>query len=94
MTQTKLKILDLSRECVLFTGTLTGYTRSEAQKLVIDSGGKVLNYCSAAVTLLVVGVIDKGLFEKLTTHKLTWALKHEVRIIGETEFRQLINPSY
>ncbi|MFO1567278.1 BRCT domain-containing protein [Lactiplantibacillus plantarum] len=91
---TKLKVFDLRNECVLFTGTLTGYTRYEAQQLVIDSGGKVLNYCSTAVTLLVVGVIDKGLFEELTTHKLTWALKHEVRIIGETEFHQLINPSH
>lgn len=94
MMHAKLKVFDLRNECVLFTGTLTGYTRHEAQQLVVDSGGKVLNYCSTVVTLLVVGVIDKGLFEELTTHKLTWALKHEVRVIGETEFCQLIKHNY
>ncbi|KZU29597.1 hypothetical protein Nizo2535_2196 [Lactiplantibacillus plantarum] len=94
MTQTKLKIFDLSSECVLFTGTLTGYTRSEAQQLVLAAGGRVLNYCSSAVTLLVAGVIDKGLFEPPTTHKLTWALTHEIKIIGEAEFKQLIQNSY
>lgn len=69
---TKLKVSDLSNEYVLFTDTLTNYTRYEAQQLVID----------------------KSLFEELTTYKLTWALKHETRIIGETEFRQLIKPSH
>ena len=77
--QTKLEILDFSSECVLFTGTLTGYTRGEAQQLVLAAGGRVLNYCSSAVTLLVVGIIDKGLFELPTTHKLTWALTHEIK---------------
>ena len=93
MMQTKLKILDLSRECVLFTGTLTGYTRSEAQQLVLAAGGRVLNYCSSAVTLLVVGVIEKGLFEELTTRKLAWAQGKSIAIIGEAEFIQLIKRS-
>ena len=43
MTQTKLKIFDLSSECVLFTGTLTGYTRSEAQQLVLAAGSDVIS---------------------------------------------------
>ncbi|WP_436702871.1 BRCT domain-containing protein [Lactiplantibacillus plantarum] len=88
--QANREILDLSNECLLFTGTLTGYTRQEAQQLVIDAGGKVLNYCSQAVTLLVVGVIDKGLFEELTTRKLVWAQSKSIAIIGEAEFIQLI----
>ncbi|MCK3677963.1 hypothetical protein MJ875_14675, partial [Lactiplantibacillus plantarum] len=54
--QTKRKNFALTSECVLFTGTLTGYTRSEAQQLVLAAGGRVLNYCSSAVTLLVAGV--------------------------------------
>lgn len=94
MMQTKRKNFALTNECVLFTGTLTGYTRSEAQQLVLAAGGRVLNYCSSAVTLLVAGVIDKGLFEPPTTHKLTWALTHEIKIIGEDEFKQLIQNSY
>lgn len=92
--QTKRKNFALTSECVLFTGTLTGYTRSEAQQLVLAAGGRVLNYCSSAVTLLVAGVIDKGLFEPPTTHKLTWALTHEIKIIGEAEFKRLIQNSY
>lgn len=86
--------ITIEEQCVLFTGSLNTFTRKQAQQLVIDSGGRVLNYCSQAVTLLVVGVIDKGLFDELTTHKLTWALKHEIRIVGETEFRQLIKVSH
>ncbi|PJF05889.1 hypothetical protein CUJ85_10165 [Limosilactobacillus fermentum] len=72
MKRTGLQLLAFSNEIVLFTGTLTGYTRSEAQQLVLTAGGRVLNYCSSTVTLLVVGVIDKGLFEPPTTHKLTY----------------------
>lgn len=94
MKRTGLQLLAFSNEIVLFTGTLTGYTRSEAQQLVLAAGGHVLNYCSSAVTLLVAGVIDKGLFEPPTTHKLTWALTHEIKIIGEAEFKQLIQNSY
>ena len=94
MKRTGLQLLAFSNEIVLFTGTLTGYTRSEAQQLVLTAGGRVLNYCSSAVTLLVVGVIDKGLFEPPTTNKLTWALTHEIKIIGEAEFKQLIQNSY
>ncbi|GFF01386.1 BRCT domain-containing protein [Lactiplantibacillus plantarum] len=62
---------NIINECILFTGTLNSYTRSEDQQLVFAAGGRVLNYCSSAVTLLVVGVIDNGLFEPPTTHKLT-----------------------
>lgn len=93
MMQANREILDLSNECLLFTGTLTGYTRQEAQQLVLAAGGRVLNYCSSAVTLLVVGVIEKGLFEELTTRKLAWAQSKSIAIIGEAEFIQLIKRS-
>lgn len=61
---------------------------------MLATGGRVLNYCSSAVTLLVAGVIDKGLFEPPTTHKLTWALAHEIKTIGEAEFARLIQNNF
>ncbi|AOB21317.1 BRCT domain-containing protein [Lactiplantibacillus plantarum] len=84
------RAIRIEEQCVLFTGRLNTFTRKAAQQLVIDAGGKVLNYCSQAVTLLVVGVIDKGLFEELTTRKLVWAQSKSIAIIGEAEFIQLI----
>ena len=94
MMRTGLQLLAFRNEIVLFTGTLADCTRSEVQQLVLATGGRVLNYCSSAVTLLVAGVIDNGLFELPMTHKLTWALTHEIKIIGEAEFKQLIQNSY
>lgn len=88
------RAIKIEGQCVLFTGRLNTFTRKGAQQLVLAAGGHVLNYCSSAVTLLVAGVIDKGLFEPPTTHKLTWALTHEIKIIGEAEFKQLIQNSY
>ncbi|MBS0940905.1 BRCT domain-containing protein [Lactiplantibacillus plantarum] len=83
----------IEEQCVLFTGRLNTFTRKAAQQLVLAAGGRVLNYCSSAVTLLVVGVIEKGLFEELTTRKLAWAQGKSIAIIGEAEFIQLIKRS-
>lgn len=63
MMRTGLQLLAFRNEIVLFTGTLDDCRRSEVQQLVLATGGRVLNYCSSAVTLLVTGVIDNGLFE-------------------------------
>lgn len=87
------RAIRIEEQCVLFTGRLNTFTRKEAQQLVLVAGGRVLNYCSPAVTLLVVGVIEKGLFEELTTRKLAWAQSKSIAIIGEAEFIQLIKRS-
>ncbi|MBS0935682.1 BRCT domain-containing protein [Lactiplantibacillus plantarum] len=82
--------IKIEEQCVLFTGRLNAFTRKQAQQLVLVAGGRVLNYCASSVTLLVVGVIDKGLFEVPTTHKLTWAQSKVITIIGEEAFIRLI----
>lgn len=84
------RAIKMEEQCVLFIGSLNAFTRKQAQQLVLVSGGRVLNYCASSVTLLVVGVIDKGLFEVPTTHKLTWAQSKDITIIGEEAFIRLI----
>lgn len=86
----KNRRINLKQECVLFTGKMEKLTRSEAQQAVITLGGNVADYCSQNVTVLVAGVIDKGMFENLTTIKLMWAEKHGIRVMGEAEFEELL----
>ena len=76
---TKSKIQD---QTFLFTGTLTEFTRDEAEALVEANGGKVLSGVSAKLNYLVVGE-DAG--SKLAKAK---ALK-TVSIITEKEFLKM-----
>ena len=77
---TKSKIQD---KTFLFTGTLTEFTRDEAEALVEANGGKVLSGVSAKLNYLVVGE-DAG--SKLAKAK---ALK-TVSIITEKEFLKMV----
>lgn len=77
---TKPKIQD---QTFLFTGTLTEFTRDEAEALVEANGGKVLSGVSAKLNYLVVGE-DAG--SKLAKAK---ALK-TVAIITEKEFLKMV----
>ena len=77
---TKSKIQD---QTFLFTGTLTEFTRDEAEALVEANGGKVLSGVSAKLNYLVVGE-DAG--SKLAKAK---ALK-TVAIITEKEFLKMV----
>ena len=77
---TKPKIQD---QTFLFTGTLTEFTRDEAEALVEANGGKVLSGVSAKLNYLVVGE-DVG--SKLAKAK---ALK-TVSIITEKEFLKMV----
>jgi uncharacterized protein (TIGR02145 family) len=76
----KSKIQD---QTFLFTGTLTEFTRDEAEALVEAHGGKVLSGVSAKLNYLVVGD-DAG--RKLAKAK---ALK-TVTIITEKEFLKMV----
>jgi uncharacterized protein (TIGR02145 family) len=77
---TKSNIQD---QTFLFTGTLTEFTRDEAEALVEANGGKVLSSVSAKLNYLVVGE-DAG--SKLAKAK---ALK-TVSIITEKEFLKMV----
>jgi ribosomal protein L24E len=77
---TKSKIQDQS---FLFTGTLTEFTRDEAEALVDANGGKVLSGVSAKLNYLVVGE-DAG-------SKLEKAKKlGTVKILTEKEFLKIV----
>jgi DNA ligase (NAD+) len=71
-----------SGEVVVLTGTLSGYKRSEAQKLIEARGGECSSSVTAKTTLVLAGD-DAG-------SKLEKAKKLGIRIIDEAEFNQLL----
>lgn len=71
-----------SGEFVVLTGTLSGYKRSEAQKLIEERGGVCQSSVTAKTTLLLAGE-DAG-------SKRAKAEKLGVKIIDETEFNRLL----
>jgi len=71
-----------SGEVVVLTGTLSGYKRSEAQKLIEARGGECSSSVTAKTTLVLAGD-DAG-------SKLEKAKKLGVRIIDEEEFNKLL----
>jgi uncharacterized protein (TIGR02145 family) len=77
---TKSKIQD---QTFLFTGTLTEFTRDEAEALVEANGGKVLSGMSAKLNYLVVGEDAGSKLEKAKT-------LGTVKIITEKEFLKMV----
>ncbi|MBQ8308459.1 MAG: NAD-dependent DNA ligase LigA [Clostridia bacterium] len=71
-----------SGESVVLTGTLSGYKRSEAQKLIEARGGVCLSSVTAKTTLVLAGE-DAG-------SKLEKAKKLGIKIIDEAEFNRLL----
>ncbi len=71
-----------SNQAVVLTGSLSGYKRSEAQKLIEARGGVCQSSVTAKTTLVIAGE-DAG-------SKLEKAKKLGVRIIDETEFNRLL----
>lgn len=72
-----------SGESVVLTGTLSGYKRSEAQKLIEERGGVCQSSVTAKTTLVIAG--DEA------GSKLEKAQKLGIRIIDENEFKQLLD---
>ncbi len=69
-------------ESVVLTGTLTEFKRSEAQKLIEERGGVCQSSVTAKTTLVLAGE-DAG-------SKLEKAKKLGVKIIDESEFKQML----
>lgn len=67
---------------VVLTGSLTNYTRSQAQKLIEQNGGEIASSVSKSVNLVVAGA-DAG-------SKLAKAQTLGVEIIDEQTFQQLL----
>ncbi len=72
----------LAGQIFVFTGTLSGFSREEAESLVIDRGGKVSSSVSRKTAAVVAGE-EPG-------SKLTEAKKIGVRVMNEQEFKELI----
>lgn len=69
-------------ESVVLTGTLSGYKRSEAQKLIEERGGVCQSAVTAKTTLVIAG---EGAGSKLEKAK-----KSNVRVINEAEFNEML----
>ena len=72
-----------SGEKVVFTGSLETLKRSQAQQLVEDNGGEIAESISKGVTLVVAGESAGSKLEKAT--------KLGIKIINETEFKEMLN---
>ena len=71
-----------SGESVVLTGTLSGFKRSEAQKLIEERGGVCQSSVTAKTTLVLAGE-DAG-------SKLEKAKKLGIKIIDETTFKEML----
>ena len=67
---------------VVLTGTLVGYKRSEAQKIIENEGGECQSSVTAKTTLVLAG--------ESAGSKLDKAKKLGVKIISEEEFNQML----
>lgn len=67
---------------VVLTGSLSGYTRGEAKKLIEERGGEVADGVSKSVNLVVVG--------EAAGSKLDKARKLGIEVIDESEFEKML----
>lgn len=72
-----------SGQFVVLTGTLSGYKRSDAQKIIEDNGGECLSSVTKKTTLVIAGEEAGSKLEK--------AQKLGIKIIDEAEFVAMIS---
>ncbi len=72
-----------SGQCVVLTGTLQGFTRSQAQKLIEENGGECGSSVTKKTTLVIAGEAAGSKLEK--------AQKLGIKIIDEQAFVEMIN---
>ncbi|MBQ1943242.1 MAG: NAD-dependent DNA ligase LigA, partial [Clostridia bacterium] len=70
-------------EIVVLTGTLEGYTRSQAAKLIEDAGGEIGSSVTSKTTLVIAG--------EAAGSKLDKARKLGVKIIDEKTLKSMLN---
>ncbi len=75
--------VELDGMTVVVTGTLTRYSRSEAEELIRQHGGKAASSVSSKTSLVVAG--------ENAGSKLTKAQQLGIRIVDESEFEKIIN---
>ena len=77
-------ITSLSGQTVCITGSLTGYTRSEATTLLRSLGCRVMKKVSRVTDILIIA----NTYE--TTEKMILAKQYGTRIMKEKELLQLL----
>jgi len=78
----------LSGYTFLFTGTLSGLSRAEAELKVQEKGGKIQRVVSKGLSHLVVGENPGSKLEDVTKRNLSGA---HIQILSETDFLTLIH---
>jgi len=73
-------------ESVVLTGTLTGYKRSDAQKLIEENGGECQSSVTSKTTLVIAG--------EAAGSKLDKAKKLNIKIIDEAQFVEMLNATH
>ncbi|MHC5250606.1 BRCT domain-containing protein [Enterococcus sp. HY326] len=88
--------MDLINHYIVFTGTLTNFTRQQAHALVYSLNGKPQNTVTTQTTMLVIGVRSVNLLETDTPSKkiqkadiLTASGQH-IQYLSESQFLELI----
>ena len=66
----------------MLTGSLSGYTRGDAKKLIEERGGEVADGVSKSVNLVVAG--------EAAGSKLDKARKLGIEVIDESEFEKML----
>ena len=83
MTPVKIESSPINGKTVVFTGTLTEYTRQEAKALAQKYGAKVAGSVSKHTDFVIVGA-DAGSKAKIATEL-------GIKILSEIEFKQLLS---
>ena len=78
-----LRSTALSGRTVVFTGELRGFTRSQAQQAARDAGARVVSGVSARTDFVIAGESPGS--------KLREARKLNVKIVDESEFKEMIS---
>ena len=74
----------LINKTFIFTGKLSNISRAEAKSLVEKNSGKILSNVSKKLDYLVAG-------EKPTVKKIKQAKELGIKVIGQSEWRKLLN---
>ena len=69
-------------QSVVLTGSLTDFTRSQAQKIIEDNGGVCQSSVTSKTTLVIAG--------EAAGSKLLKAQKLGIKIIDEQQFKEMI----
>ncbi|MDE7086953.1 MAG: NAD-dependent DNA ligase LigA, partial [Clostridia bacterium] len=69
-------------QSVVLTGSLSGFTRSQAQKIIEDNGGVCQSSVTSKTTLVIAGEAAGSKLEK--------AQKLGIEIIDEEKFKEMI----